>query len=223
MPFSPLPPVRTATAIPLATCASGTKNFSPVIVYSLPALGRLELDAFGVETARGFGEREGADKLALRHPRQNIFLLLIGSAFNQQRRPEQRGGEKWSRDQRLAGFFDDHRHVEEAAALSAVTLRGSAARAIRARPASSRKRRRGRSGPPSSGGQTWSGSCRPESAWPRPETSLVLQKIRNPTYVPPFCRWESCGLKPLRSMFQVPLRVSNVQAAGMPRECELHA
>src|SRR5208282_3777792 len=56
-------------------------------------------------------------------------------------------------------------------------------------PAFSRRRRRVRSGPPSSGGQTWSGSCRPESAWPRPEASLVLQKIRNPTCVPPFCRW----------------------------------
>jgi len=31
MPFSPLPPVRTATAMALATCASGTKNFSPVM------------------------------------------------------------------------------------------------------------------------------------------------------------------------------------------------
>src|SRR5271156_6211059 len=65
----------------------------------------------------------------------------------------------------------------------------SASRAIRDRPAFSRTPDRERSRPPSSGARTWSGSCRPESAWPRPEASLVLQKIRNPTYVPPFCRW----------------------------------
>src|SRR5208282_2084097 len=89
----------------------------------LAALGRLELDSFGVEAARGFGDRDGTDKLALRHARQEVFLLLVRAAFDKQRRREQRGGEEGSRHQNLAGFFDNHRHVEETATLAAVTLR----------------------------------------------------------------------------------------------------
>jgi len=68
-------------------------------------------------------------------------------------------------------------------------------------------------GPPSSGGQTWSGSCRPEALGRVPKHLLFFKNPKSNLRASVLSM--ELRLETVRSMFQVPLRVSSVQA----REC----
>ncbi len=216
IPFSPLPPVRTATAIPLATCASGTKNFSPVIVYSLPLLVALSW----IPSASKRPEASAIATVPINSP-----LAIRGSRsfFCWSEPPSISSGaasraevKKGPGTRGLARFFDDHRHVEEAAALTAVTLRDE-------QPGPSELDQLLPEGGVVRGGvrhllaDKLGRAVVGQKALGRvPKHLLFFRKSEIQLAFLRFVDGESCGLKPLRSMFQVPLRLSSVQAPPIP-------
>ena len=134
IPPSPAPPLRAATTIASAFCASGTNSLVPVSAQPAPDFAARRRELVGVLVPGLLGDRERQHAAGRRRPSGRIsFRCVSVPPCSTAREPWQRGEERRRRE-RAAELLGDHDQVDHRRAPRRRTPRAGAVPASRARP-----------------------------------------------------------------------------------------